>query len=168
MAKVATKSIEGTTVTWEFPSTGEKISQDLAALPDEIKTRLALHGLSQKGGDSYAGLGSEIEKAAEALKRVLADLTAGNWAAARASGGGGGPRVTLLARAIVRAMTDAGRSDVPEIADIVESLSEMDDETKKALRADSAVKKAMATIKYEDALAKQDEESDGPSALDAF
>ena len=68
---------------------------------DGIKTRLAMHGYSQKVGDSYAGA-ETIEESASRAQAVIDQLLAGEWSQARASGTGA-PRTTMLAEALSRA-----------------------------------------------------------------
>jgi hypothetical protein len=159
MAKKASKTVEGNVLTVDFVD-DTQVSCDLTKLPDEIKTQLALHGLSQKVGDSYAGADS-IEAARAAAQRVVDDLIAGRWTAQRA-GGGGGPRVTQLAEALARVATAS--ADLPDmsIEEAVEVVSDMEDEQKKALRANAAIKAAMAEIKLERA---KKEASEGGASL---
>jgi hypothetical protein len=117
--------------------------------------RLALHGASQKGGDSYAGA-AEAENpmawARDAIKATIDQILAGDWRVV----GVGGPRVTLLARALARV---TGRT--PEQAQsVIDVKAERDDDGKpseagaawlKAIRGRSDIKKATADIKAEDA-----------------
>lgn len=139
-----------------FTSGEESIAAiTLADLPADIVTRLAVHGLSQKIGDSYAGAASAerpFAYAVEAIKETIAQLVKGEW---RVAAVGGGPRATLLARAIARATGAALDSIMATIAGKEEELSEDDYKAfLKALRADPAVKQATAAIKLEDAAAE--------------
>ena len=64
MAKIANKIVGEEAVTFEFAN-GEQVVARLDALTPEMVKRLAIHGLSQKMGDSYAraaGAGDAIEK----------------------------------------------------------------------------------------------------------
>lgn len=136
--KKAKKDIVGTVLTINFTD-DTVVEVDFAKLPDAIKTQLALHGLSQKVGDSYASSES-VTEAYQSAKRVADDLMAGNWSVRKA--GEGGPRVTLLAEAIARI---ASRT-VEEALEVIGALSE---EEQKQLRGDAGVKKVMAQIKLE-------------------
>jgi len=119
---------------------GETASHTLAALTPEMVGQLALHGLSQKLGDSYAGA---KDQAQELVANVWKNLTDGNWSVR----GEGGTRVTQLARALVRKLKAAGK-EITE-ADAAEKIAELDDDAKKALNSACAVE--IAAIKAEDA-----------------
>ena len=139
-----TKSVddEKGTIAFVFAS-GETETVDVAKLPAEIQKQLMLHGASQKLGDSYSG--EDADKCHTIFKGVLKNLVEGNWSAR--SGGGGSPRISQLAEALSRA---AGET----VEACVEKLSEMDDDTKKQIRAHPAVQAALAEIKLEKATAE--------------
>lgn len=141
MAKKATKKIEGTAVVITFEETGDNLSVDLKDLKPEIVERLALHGLSQKLGDSYAG--AEANEAFDKAAGVAKDLAEGNWTTRVAAGG---PRSTQLAEALAAA---TGKS----LEEAVAKLEDMDDEQKKALRSHPQIKAELARIKAEKAAA---------------
>jgi hypothetical protein len=161
MAKKATKTIDGNVVKLEFVD-GTVVDFDLSSASDEIKTKLALHGASQKIGDSYAGA-EDVETAIGAATRVRDDLIAGNWTAARA-GGGGGVRTTLLAEALSRIASEQTGREV-SVAEATEVIGEMSDEQKSALRKDSAVKAAIAAIKLEKAEAEAEGSESSVAAM---
>lgn len=122
---------------------GKTFLLSLENLSEDIITRLALHGLSQKVGDSFAGAGEEpnpLKYAEERIIETYEQLRKGEWRVTVA----GGPRASLLARALARV---TGHS-LEEAIEVVEGL---DDEQKKAIRKDPAIKKASADIKLEDA-----------------
>jgi len=165
MAKKATTTIEGNSVIWEMAD-GTKVEGDLNTFPEAIVKQLALHGLRQKGSDAYAGL-KEVAEAAEAVGRVIAQLTSGEWTVARA-GGGGGPRTTLLAEALSRLATAAGKEvSIEQAAETIAQLPDESDEgiSKKSLRADAAVKAMIATIKQERAAKELEENPSDVAAL---
>ena len=93
--RVATKEIDvaGKTVTFTFVN-GESVVCKLADVPTEMQTRLALHGMSQKIGDSFAGVAKETKEsggdvagnAIAAAKSELAKLVKGAWAERSSSG----------------------------------------------------------------------------------
>lgn len=136
--KKAKKEINGTNLIISFAN-DKQLVVAFAELPDDIKTQLAMHGLSQKVGDSYASA-ETVEDAVSAATRVAEDLKAGNWSVRRA--GEGSPRTTLLAEALARL---AGRS----IEEAMEVLNDLSEEDQKKLRQDPGVKKVMAEIKLE-------------------
>ena len=141
MAKKATKKIEGDVITITFTE-GDPLIASLNDLSDEIVHRLAMHGLSQKLGDSYAS--GEVQEARERAVRVWEDLKSGNWTTRVA---GGGTRTSLLIEALIRA---TGKSQ----EEVIARVEEMDDDEKKGLRKHPQVKKAMAEIKVERAAAE--------------
>lgn len=169
---VATKKIdlEGRKVEITFAD-GTAQSLSLNDLNDEIITRLALHGLSQKLGDSYAGAGTEddpVAVATAAVGGVIENLMEGNWT--QRATGTSGPRVTMLAEALSRA---TGKP-VEECAELVNELKDAadtedaSDEDKArfdAVKNHPAVKAEMSKIRAERAAAKA--EKDAAKGADA-
>lgn len=97
------------TVTWDFGDDAPVVVATLDAIPADIIRRLALHGLSQKGGDSYAGAKSAVDDgdatsveayARECVGDVIQTLIAGKWSERAA--GTGAPRLTVLVEAYMR------------------------------------------------------------------
>jgi hypothetical protein len=80
---------------------GTSAEVELEKLPANIVTLLALHGLSQKLGDSYASVKGDVAAAKAKFEAVLAQLLAGEWKKAREAGEGGS-KVTELAYAIAK------------------------------------------------------------------
>ncbi len=143
--KLASKKADATngTVTFAIADEGQPIVAALTALPQAIVNQLALHGLSQKCGDSYAGAETPAEARA-AVSAVLADLTAGNWNAARA---GGAVKVLVVVEALARV---SGES----VEDAQSVYGDLSDEDKEKLRKHPGVKAAMAAINAERAAAR--------------
>lgn len=132
-------------------------------LPQEIIHRLALHGLSQKLGDSYASRddkGWTVGECRDEAMRVWANLTNGVWADRGGAGTGG-----ILAEALARA---TGR----ELAECVAVVTGLDEDGRKALGKNPQVKAAQAAIQAERAAAKAEAlegvEGDGPDLADLF
>lgn len=152
------KADEAAGVAFAFPD-GETVTIRLSELPREMVERLAVHGLSQKGGDSYASAGSEenpLGAAKEWLKATLEDLRKGAWRVTTA----GGFRATMLARALARV---TGQT-VEAAQAVVDLNSELDDDGKpsengkawlKKMRANEQIKAATAAITLEDQKAKE-------------
>jgi len=143
-AAIATKKIADdlSGVAIEF-SSGERLAANLADLTAEIITQLALHGLSQKLGDSYAGE-KDVSVAKVKAGKVLERLVAGDWRAVREGGGGG--RITDLAQALADI---TGRT----IEEAVSRIEDMDKDEKSALRKHKKIKARLAEIAYERAKA---------------
>jgi hypothetical protein len=132
----------------------QEVTISLSDLSPEIVTRLALHGLSQKIGDSYAGAAAEpnpTKYSFEQIEDVIGQLKRGEWRVTAA----GGPKATLLAKAIARV---TGR----DLDDVVEMLEGLDDDDttdpagkvvpgKKSLQKHPAIVQAKADIKLEEA-----------------
>ena len=137
MAKIATKYVDVATgtVTFQFMD-GTSFVYNLNDLSGEMVHRAALHGLSQKGGDSYASADS-IEEAKANVREVWANLLNGNWTV-RSTG--------KLAEALHRA------TGLP-MDEVLEKLAGKTDAEKKDLRKHPAVKKALAEIDMERAAA---------------
>lgn len=145
-------NVEAKTVTFTFEDNGENIIFDLAKVDPSIITRLALHGLSQKGGDSYAGTakaiaGTEVtapEYARGQVEATIKQLYDGEWTTRTP---GGGPSVTDLATALAEV------SGHP-LEECIERCSDASDEQKKALRAHPGIKAVMDRLRAERAAAK--------------
>ena len=146
--KVASKNIGDNGVTIEFAN-GHELVMDLSAFTPEIVTQLALHGLSQKVGDSYSGVKGDVEEAIGLATGVFTRLQNGEFRASREGSGGGG-RVSDLARALAKV---AG----VELSDAVAKLAEMDKEGKKGLKDNIHIQKALNEIAEEKLKAKQAE-----------
>jgi len=137
-----TISIEDGTVTWLFGN-GKSYSISLDEIPEATQTHCALHGISQKGGDSYASAGGDYAFAESALVTTLGNLRNGTFNAVRQSDGsskGNGE----LAAALVR----LNAATMEEATALLETAS---DEVKKALRTNPEVKVALADIRAEKA-----------------
>ena len=122
---------------------------DLENIGTETLTRLAVHGMSQKLGDSFAGAANEADPlkfAEESIDAVWKQLQSGEW---RATGGAGGPKASMLAKALSRVM---GR-DLEECIEVVDGMT---DEDKKKLRKDPRIKQASADIRLEEAQAARE------------
>lgn len=144
---------------------GETRTLSLANLDSAIVRRLALHGLSQKAGDSYAGAKSAVDDgeapsveayAAGAVDAVWSQLTAGTWTATRE--GGGAPRVTILVEAYARL-----KGCTIEAAQ--EAIGQLTEDEQKLVRKVDAIKKAMAAIKAERLMKQASATPDDSSGL---
>jgi len=154
----AKKTVEGSVISITFNDADSTVvALDVMKCLPEIQLKLALHGASQKGGDSYAGVGDDIPAAIVNATRVFKDLIEGNWTT-RVSGVGG-PRITLLAEALARVGTmQAQQADANAEAITLEQalavIEMLSDEDKKDMRADPQIKAVSAEIKLERAQAE--------------
>lgn len=135
MAKKATKTIDGDVITIRFEETNEELQVNINDIPAETISRLAMHGLSQKLGDSYAG--AEVSESFGRCSAVAGDLKEGNWSTRVAASG---PRTTQLAEALAAA---TGKS----LEEAAAKLETLDEDAKKGLRAHPQIKVELANIK---------------------
>lgn len=129
MAKVATKSIDGMVLTVTF-SNGKTLICNGQLLDESIWARLAIHGLSQKVGDSYASAES-IDEACAAAADTWDGLLKGEWATR--SGGG------ILAEALAKV---TGK----DLAECIAAIKKLDDKSKRKLAKDARILSAIAEI----------------------
>ena len=80
------------------------VTMTLKSLEKDIVTNLALHGLSQKLGDSYAGAES-VDEAIERCTTIAERLQQGEWIKPRESAG---PRPSMVVDAVVAALVANG------------------------------------------------------------
>lgn len=150
------KDVTDTGVNFEFHD-GATLEANLDSLSEDMVKKLAIHGLSQKIGDSYSGEdAANCQTIAETTWKTLQE---GNWSSRT---GSGGPRISMLAEALARV---TGK----EVQECVAKIAEMDDDTKKDLRAHPQIKAITAEIKLEKAKAEQEKaasEADAEGALD--
>lgn len=145
--KVATKEVDAEARTLEIAfANGKQLQVSLDDLPEGIVTELALHGLSQKVGDSYASVKGDSDAAFANAEKVLAQLLAGEWRTARAAGEGKS-RVSELAEAIARLKN-------VDVARAAAAVAAADEETLKLWRGNAKIKAMVATIRAEKAAAR--------------
>lgn len=128
---------------------GETIEFDLAKVPEDLLPRLALHGASQKIGDSYSGAKESgedpIAYAKASIEETIKQLYEGKWSVGRT--GTGAPRTTHLVRAYA-ALT--GKT----LEEALETVGGLTDEEKKALQGQKKIAAKIAQFKAEDAAAR--------------
>ena len=160
MARIAKKVLIEDGVRFDF-SNGTSIDALLTGIPFEIKERLAIHGLSQKLGDSYASAGDKgwsVQDCADTMAEVLRNLQDGVWSAA------GGSGVNILAEALARL---SGKT----VEEAVEVIGRMTDDQVKVIAKRPDVKAEVAKIKAERAEARAKtapESADFDDLLDMF
>lgn len=150
MAKIATKAVSEAGVTWTFTN-GRVVSVDVTTLSAAMQLRLAVHGMSAKGGDSYASAGDKgmtLADCADGVEDIIANLRNEIWSA---SGGSG---ISILAEALARVVGES-----VEAAVLI--INEKGDEWKKGLAKRDDIKSAVADIRAERAKAKLAGQSGG-------
>lgn len=124
----------------------EVITFDLSKVDTNTLIRLALHGASQKIGDSYAGAKESgedpIKYAKEAVSETIDQLYQGKWSVTRT--GSGAPRVSILvlAYAKVKGITEDAALEV---------LADLSDDDKKELQKNKKIAAAIAQIRADQA-----------------
>lgn len=163
--KVARKDYDTETGTFSITfADGASSEVAIASLPQNIVQMLALHGLSQKLGDSYASVKGDVNAAKAKFEAVLKQLMAGEWKQAR-EGGEGGTKVTELAEAIARF-----KSAPIEKANAV--VAQATDDQIKVWKGNAKIKAIIAQIRAEKAAARAAEadakaaEAGGDAAVD--
>ena len=150
--KVAEKDYDAETGTFSIVfSDGASAEVSLDSLPANIVRQLALHGLSQKLGDSYASVKGDVPLAKQKFEAVLSQLQSGEWAKAREAGEGGS-KVGELAQAIARFKN----APIEKANAVVAKASK---EQIAAWRANAKIKAIIAQIRAENA-AKRAEEAE--------
>lgn len=146
--KIASKAVdtESKSVAFTFVN-GMHRRIKLDELSADIQTQLALHGLSQKGGDSYSGA-ETVTEAVERFNSTIDMLLAGDWTAGRSATGG----------VWVDAIAQAAKVTREEA---LEKWNDADDALRKTLRAHPAIKAAKAAIELERAQAKASAAGEG-------
>lgn len=148
--KRATRTIdaERNTVTFDFIDGGSPLVCDMSKLPPHIVARLALHGLNQKVGDSFAGPDTDARHEASS---TFSELVAGQWTMR----GTGEPKApTLLTEAVMTVVNrQRGALQPPQAPVTIEQtrafLEEMSDEDRKAMKSEPAVAAEIAKITAE-------------------
>ena len=156
---VCSKSIEGTTVTFEFTD-GTVRSRDVTKYPEEVIFALACHGLSQKGGDSYAAAGGDVHFAVTQLDKVLTNLDAGILIGTRTGTGAAKPESEL-----VEAICELQSLDKTTVQNLLTAAS---DDEKKAIRANKHVKAKVLEIKARKAAAAAAADTDTEGLANLF
>lgn len=140
----------------------EVIAFDLTKVDQNTLLRLALHGASQKIGDSYAGAKESgedpIKYAHEAVSETIKQLYEGKWSVTRT--GSGAPRVSILVMAYAR---------VKGITEdqALELLGDLSDDDKKELQKNKKIAAAIALIRAEQAAERAKKAAEAAEKEDA-
>ena len=138
--KIATKAKHDNGVGFAFEN-GEQVDVKLEDMSEDMIQMLAVHGLTQKLGDSYASATS-VSEACEKFYDVLNNLKAGTWNGGRSATSGG-----IWVEAIARA---TGRS----IEDSAAMFASKTETEQKAIKKHDSVVVAKAEITLERQIAK--------------
>ncbi len=143
MGKIATKDVDGTQVLFNFVN-GRRIIIDVATLPPEMVMQLAVHGMKQKGGDSYASAddkGMSVDDCADGVLAIIDNLQRGvfNAGGDRATGGIVAEALARITgqdsekcRAVVKAMDPAQLKELRKRADVKAAMLAIQAERAKA------------------------------------
>lgn len=146
--KICKKELDETNrlVRFNFVGAGTVVAY-LDDLPQEMVNRLALHGLSAKLGDSYAGA-PDSSVARDGVEVLYAALCNGDWSTARESTGG----------IIVEALSRITGEDVAAVKDMWDV---MDEAKQKAIAKEPQVALVVAEINLERKKAKAEKATGG-------
>lgn len=134
--RIATVSVNDGKIVWAFQDDGPDVTLDPTKLSDDVKDHALLHGLVQRGRDSYAGADNTAD-AREKLGAVLETLASGEWSR---RGEGGGAQTTQL----MQAVANVTGKDIDTVRERFKTLTEAQ---KKALRKDARIALALEKIK---------------------
>ena len=158
-----TVDFEKQTVTFGVVGTDNTLVVGVADLTPEMVTRAILHGLNGKVGDSAADPETD---ALASMQTVWDNIKAGNWNVR--GGGGGGPRVTVLAEALAQVTGQ----ELDAVVDKLEGMSaeerrEIPKKYAKVKGAMDAIKAARATEKAKASgkAAKSADDDDGLAGM---
>ena len=131
-------------------SNGVKIDLAVSDLSPEITNCAVLQGLTTRLQRSYQAE-KELDKCVEAINETIADLKNGVWIEPK----GGGPRVTILAQALIRVLEAKGETvDEDRKKSIIEKLK--DSAFSEKAMSNKAVASAVEDIKFENAKERRD------------
>lgn len=140
---------------------GTVVSIDLNELSEDISGQLLVHGLTQKGRDSFASAKGDFTFAIAQLEKTFDHLRDGQWNASRASGGDGTPRISELAEAIANIKK-------LDLATVQTAVAGAEDEQRKAWRKNPSVAAEILRIRAKKAQDRADkaakEGTDAPIA----
>jgi glutathione S-transferase len=134
--RIASKHVseDGRSVAIDF-SNGKQVSVQVQDLPADMLARLALHGLSQKLGDSYSGCAGDLTQAVAECEATAEALLAGNWNR-RGDGFGGADLAQALANVQGKMLEEAQ-----------EAIAGLGKDDREGLRKHPKIKAEMARIK---------------------
>lgn len=157
MAKFALcKKKKGETgVSFAFAN-GRAVEVLLSEIPESLHVALAVHGLTQKGGDSYAGA-ENADEAFELLGAVLDTLKRGLWTE-RAPAAEREDPIELLAEAIV--LQRASKGIEVSLAMVAEKLKSLAKQERAILRATPDISVELAKVKAAKAKAPSKSDAD--------
>jgi hypothetical protein len=120
---------------------------DTREVTDEIRSIAAIRGMTEKVRDTFAGSESAADAAEEAASMIEV-LLAGDWYTERASAG---PRPTVVAEAVLRAVRESGKTVTPEFEATVRSMftGKGTEQARKDAMEDPAIYKHVVAIRAE-------------------
>lgn len=137
---------------------GKKLVCESERIPEATRLQLMLHGISQKVGDSFAGVKGNYAEGIQNAQDTIDQLYAGVWKAAREDDAR--PRLAELAEAIARI------KGVP-LESATKAVEAGTDEQRKTWRSNAKVKATIAQIRAEKAAAALEQaQKDGEKDLE--
>jgi hypothetical protein len=137
---------------------GTKMEINVDSLPTDIQRTLMLHGMLQKGGDSYAGAKGNFAEAKANLQAVFETLISGQWTGGR--DGEGKPRLGELSAAIAR-VKGIKLEDATAAVNAANESGEEGQAKIKTWRAHPKIKAAIAAARAEKAQAEAEAQEGG-------
>lgn len=132
-----------------FEADGQTYICSLSDLPADMVTRLALHGLNAKVGDSAS---DPNDNAIEQMRKTWGELLEGNWSARGTSDGTSAVKRSPLFKALMALATAAGKPVSEET--IVEKINGLDKEQRKKTLAHPQIAAKIAEINAQEAAEK--------------
>ena len=132
--RICKKTSVGDAIQFAF-SNGKTLVADFHMIPEAIQIQLAMHGMSQKIGDSYASA-TTVQQAIENATETYNNLVNGEWSTKRE----GGQSVTIEAVSRHLGIT---------VENAQAAWAKFTPEQQKAVAAHPDVKELVATIKLE-------------------
>lgn len=129
----------GREVRWYFAD-GASATVRLDSFGEEMQLAFALHGISQKFGDSYASA-TTVQEAREVFDGLYGQVMNGDWEKKR-EGGGKGKEEPLLVEALARIY----QSTVEAVRPLVEAMKPAE---RRAMEADGEVARMILAIRAE-------------------
>jgi hypothetical protein len=133
-------------VVFKFDGAGE-VKLDTREVTQELAVVASIRGLTEKIRDTFAGSESAADAAEEAASMIEV-LLAGDWYTERASAG---PRPTVVAEAVIRALREAGKAIDEATEATVRSMftGKGTEQARKDAMADPAIYKHVVAIRAE-------------------
>lgn len=142
----AVKTSEWPIVTWTWAD-GRTDRVDVTTLPEEVQRQATLHGIKQKGGDSYASAKSLIE--AQGMFDKVMDALRQGWTVRIPAGEVEDP-IETLASAVHAALTEYAQDTgkiAPDFQTVLAKMTAAEPADRRKYKQDPKVAYHLATLK---------------------